>query len=170
MRIGTIRDEFEDEEQIHLADVLSESSVQLNIEASNTVDALREAMSRLPEDAFSVSKEVIIRSIEERERVVETYLGNQFGMPHARIKGLNKPIVMFIRPAQFISYRNTTEKADLLIVLLTPAGQPRTHQRLQAVIATIRDESEFIPQRLRTATTASEIMEILLTGEQATLD
>jgi len=168
--IGTIRDEFEDEEQIHLADALTEARVQLNIEATNTVDAIREAISRMDANEFPVSKDVILRGIEERERVVETYLGNQFGMPHARIKGLEKPIIMVLRSKYGIAYRNTTESADLLIVLLTPAGQPRTHQRLQAVIATIMDESDFIPQRLRTATKASEIVEILLTGEQATLD
>ncbi|MEY3458580.1 MAG: hypothetical protein RL215_1737, partial [Planctomycetota bacterium] len=57
-----------------------------------------------------------------------------------------------------------------LFVLLTPAGQPRVHQRLQAVIATLLDESEYIPERLRTATTAAEVLDILRTGEQATLD
>jgi len=168
--IGTIRDEFEDEEQINLADALTESRVHLDIQAGNTVDAIREAISRMPDNALPVAKEVIVRGIEERERVVETYLGNHFGMPHARIAGLSKPVIMVLRSTNGIGYRNTQDKADLLIVLLTPAGQPRTHQRLQAVIATIMDESDFIPQRLRTATNPAEIVEILLTGEQATLD
>jgi hypothetical protein len=44
------------------------------------------------------------------------------------------------------------------------------HQRLQAVIATIMDESEFIPDHLRSAETPAEVIEILKTGEQATLD
>jgi len=168
--IGTIRDEFEDEEQIHLADALTEDRVQLDIGATNTVDAIREAIARMPDDSLPIAREVIVRGIEEREKVVETYLGKQFGMPHARIAGLTKPIIMVIRSSHGIAYRNTTEKADILIVLLTPAGQPRTHQRLQAIIATIMDESEFIPQRLRTAVKAAEVVDILLTGEQATLD
>jgi hypothetical protein len=44
------------------------------------------------------------------------------------------------------------------------------HQRLQAIIATLLDESEFIPERLRTANTPAEVLDILRTGEQATLD
>ncbi len=168
--IGTIRDEFEDEDQIHLADALTEARVQLGIEATSTVDAIREAVSRMPDDALPVSRDAIVRGVEERERIVETYLGKQFGMPHARITGLTKPVILVLRSLHGITYRNTSETADLLIVLLTPAGQPRTHQRLQAIIATIMDESEFIPQRLRTAEKPSEIIEILLTGEQATLD
>jgi CBS domain containing-hemolysin-like protein len=168
--IGTIRDEFEDEEQIHLADALTEARVHLDIQATNTVQAIREAVNSMAPETLPVPKDVIVRAIEEREKTVETYLGNHFGMPHARVAGLNKPVLMVLRAANGITYRGTTEKADLLIVLLTPAGQPRTHQRLQAAIATIMDESDFIPQRLRTAVNPSEIVEILLTGEQATLD
>jgi CBS domain containing-hemolysin-like protein len=168
--IGTIRDEFEDEEHIHLTDALSEDRVQLGLESTNTVDAIKEAIARMPDHAFPISKEIIVRGLEEREKAVETYLGNHFGMPHARIAGLAKPLIMVLRSTQGIQYRNSSETADLLIVLLTPAGQPRVHQRLQAIVATIMDESEFIPQRLRTATTPAEVVEILLTGEQATLD
>ena len=78
--------------------------------------------------------------------------------------------MLVIRSEGGIPYRGTTERAHLLFVLLTPTGQPRVHQRLQAVIATLLDESEFIPERLRTASSASEVLEILRTGEQATLD
>lgn len=168
--IGTIRDEFEDEEQIHLSDALTEARVHLDIQSTNTVQAIREALDGMAPETLPVPKDVIVRAIEEREKTVETYLGNHFGMPHARIAGLNKPVLMVLRAANGITYRGNGEKADLLIVLLTPAGQPRTHQRLQAAIATIMDESDFIPQRLRTAVYPSEVVEILLTGEQATLD
>jgi mannitol/fructose-specific phosphotransferase system IIA component (Ntr-type) len=117
-----------------------------------------------------VSSEQVIKAIDERERAVETYLGNGLGMPHARMVGIQKPIVFFIRSAKGIPYRGNQERAYLLFVLLTPAGQPRVHQRLQSVIATIMDESEFIPDHLRNAETPGEIVEILRAGEQAALD
>jgi len=168
--IGTIRDEFEDEEQVLLSDALTLDRIQLDIEAGNTVDAVREAVSRMPVGTLPVDKEIIIKGIEEREKLVETYLGNQLGMPHARIPGISKSIILVIRSKNGIAYRNVREKADLLIVLLTPAGQPRIHQRLQAVVATIMDESEIIPSRLRSASDATQILEILLAGEQTSLD
>ncbi len=168
--IGTIRDEFEDEEQISLSDALAEEQVCLNIEAGDTVEAVRLAFGRMPNWRLPVSKESIVKAIDERERVVETYLGKGLGMPHARVPGLYKPVVFFIRSEKGIPYRGNPERSNILFVLLSPAGQPRVHQRLQAVIATIMDESEFIPDRLRTADTPAEILEILKTGEQATLD
>jgi CBS domain containing-hemolysin-like protein len=168
--IGTIRDEFEDEEVVHLADVLTEDRIQLGIEADSTVEAVRRAVERMKPESLPISKAQIVRAIEERERVVETYLGNGLGMPHARVPGITKPVVLFIRSEQGIPYRGTHERSHLLTVLLTPAGQPRVHQRLQAVVATIMDESEFIPDRLRSAESPAEILEILKTGEQAALD
>ncbi|MFO0035260.1 MAG: CNNM domain-containing protein [Planctomycetota bacterium] len=168
--IGTIRDEFEDEEQIHLSDILEEQHVQLAIEASDTVDAVRQALKRVPSWKLPVSREQVIKAVDERERVVETYLGKGLGMPHARIVGLQQPVVFFIRSEQGIPYRGNHERANLLFLLLSPAGQPRVHQRLQAVIATIMDESEYIPDHLRSAETPAEVVEILKTGEQATLD
>lgn len=168
--IGTIRDEFEDEEHVHLSDILDESQVHLGVEAGDTVEAVRLALGRMTTWDLPVSKEQVIKSIDERERVVETYLGNGLGMPHARVVGIQKPVVFFIRSEKGIPYRGNQERAYFLFVLLSPAGQPRVHQRLQAVIATIMDESEFIPDHLQSADTPAEIVEILRTGEQAALD
>ncbi len=168
--VGTIRDEFEDEEQIVLADTLLKDRIQLGIEAPNTIEAVRKAVNKMRPESLPVPKERVVQAVEERERVVETYLGRNLGMPHARLEGLKRPVVLVIRSEEGIAYRGTQERANLLIVLLTPAGQPRVHQRLQAVIATLFDESEYIPERLRTAETQEEILEILTTGEQATLD
>lgn len=167
--IGTIRDEFEDEEQVSLSDALTEDRIQLGIEAGGTVEAVRMAVQKMRPESLPVGKETIVRAIEERELLVETYLGNHLGMPHARVPGLNKPVVLVIRSDLGIPYRDTQERAKLLIVLLTPAGQPRVHQRLQAIVATIMDESEYIPERLGSASTAAEILDVLRTGEQTAL-
>ena len=168
--VGTIRDEFEDEEPIHLSESLLEDRVHLHIEAESTIEAVRIALSRMKRESLPIPADQIIRAVEERERLIETYLGRHLGMPHARLPGLQKAIVLVIRSENGIPYRGTIERAHLLFVLLTPTGQPRVHQRLQAIIATLLDESEFIPERLRTARTPAEIVEILRTGEQATLD
>ncbi len=168
--VGTIRDEFEDEEPIHLTDALLEDRVHLHIEAESTIEAVRIALSRMKSESLPVPADQIIRAVEERERLIETYLGRHLGMPHARLPGLQKAIVLVIRSENGIPYRGTIERAHLLFVLLTPMGQPRVHQRLQAIIATLLDESEFIPERLRTVRTPAEVVEILRTGEQATLD
>lgn len=168
--VGTIRDEFEDEETIRLADALTADRVHFDIEADSPVAALRVALERMQPGTLPLPATQILQAVGERERLVGTYLGHGIGMPHARIGGLSKPFVMVLRSTNGVACEGTTEKGRLLFVLLTPAGQPRVHQRLQWIIATLLHESEYVKERLMTATTVEEILEVVRTGEQAALD
>ena len=77
---------------------------------------------------------------------------------------------MILRSISGIPCPGTTELAHLLFVLLTPAGMPRVHLRLQSTIAALLHESEFVKDRLMTADTPDEILEAIRAGEQAALD
>jgi CBS domain containing-hemolysin-like protein/mannitol/fructose-specific phosphotransferase system IIA component len=168
--VGTIRDEFEDEEPIRLSDALSPERVQFDVEAESPVAAVRVALRRGPAAALPLPVAQILQAVSERERLVGTYLGHGIGMPHARLAGLGKPFVMVLRSGKGVPFEGTTEKGHLLFLLLTPAGQPRVHQRLQGIIATLLHESEVVKERLLTATSAEEVLEVIRTGEQAVLD
>jgi len=168
--VGTIRDEFEDEEPIRLSDALSPDRVQFDVEADSPVAAVRVALKRVPAAALPLPAAQILQAVSERERLVGTYLGHGIGMPHARLAGLSKPFVMVLRSGRGVPFEGTAEKGHLLFLLLTPAGQPRVHQRLQGIIATLLHESEVVKERLLTATSAEEVLEVVRTGEQAVLD
>jgi mannitol/fructose-specific phosphotransferase system IIA component (Ntr-type) len=77
---------------------------------------------------------------------------------------------MIPRSTEGVACEGTTEKAQLLFVLLTPSGQPRVHQPLLVIIAGLLHESEYVKERLMTATSADEVLEVVRTGEQAGLD
>jgi PTS system nitrogen regulatory IIA component len=112
----------------------------------------------------------VVAAVADRERAAATYLGHGVGLPHARVPGLGRPFLMIIRSQRGIPCRGTAERAHLLFVLLTPAGQPRVHQRLQSIIATLLHESAYVHERLRTASSADEVLEAIRAGEQASLD
>jgi len=168
--VGSIRDEFEDEEPLRLVDALTIDRIHFDVEADSPVGAVRLALARMPPETIPLDIGQIIRAIEHRERLAGTYLGDGVAMPHARIIGLNKAFVMMLRSNLGIRCGETTEIGHLLFVLLTPAGQPRVHQRLQSIIATLLHESEYMKERLMTATSPSEVIELIRTGEQAVLD
>jgi CBS domain containing-hemolysin-like protein/mannitol/fructose-specific phosphotransferase system IIA component len=168
--VGTIRDEFEDEEPVRLADALTLERIHLDIEADSPLHALRLALSRMKPESLPMPMAEILQAVEFRERQVGTYLGDGVGMPHARVTGLTKPFVMLLRSASGVTCAGTSEKGHILFVLLTPAGQARIHQRLQSTIATLMNESEYVKDRLMTATTAAEVLDVIRTGEQAALD
>ncbi|MBN1605605.1 MAG: DUF21 domain-containing protein [Polyangiaceae bacterium] len=168
--VGTIRDEFEDEDPVRLADTLALERIQFDIEADSAVAAVRVALTRIPPEALPLPPDRILQTIVARERLVGTYLGQGIGLPHARIAGLAKPFTLILRSNEGVGCDGTTEKARLLFVLLTPAGLPRVHQRLLSIIAGLLHESEYVKERLLTATSAEEVLEVIRTGEQASLD
>jgi len=168
--VGTIRDEFEQDVPARLADALAVERIQLDIEANSPVDAVRQALSRIPRDKLPFPGEWISLAVEERERTAGTYMGDGIAIPHARLLGLRAPYVLILRSLKGIPCAGTEERAHLLFVILTPAGEPRVHQTLLQTVAMLLQESHYVNERLRTAATAEEILEVVRAGEQASLD
>ena len=168
--VGTIRDEFEDEEPVRLADALAVERVQLGVEASSPPEAVRVALARIPREKLPFPGEWIALSVEERERTAGTYVGEGIAIPHARLIGLKAPFAMVLRSTDGIPCAGTTERARVLFVLLTPADQPRIHQRLLQIVALLLTESAYVRERIHSASTAEDLLEAIRAGEQASLD
>jgi CBS domain containing-hemolysin-like protein/mannitol/fructose-specific phosphotransferase system IIA component (Ntr-type) len=168
--IGTIRDEFEGNAPACLADALTVDRIYLDIEAPSLVDAVRVALARTPRAKLPFPGEWIALAVDERERTAGTYMGNGIAIPHARLADLASPFAMILRSREGIPCVGTTERAYLLFVLLTPAGQPRVHQALLQIIAMLLHENPYIYERLRTVARAEDVLDIVRSGEQASRD
>ncbi len=167
--IGTMHDEFEPDAVARLADALTLARIHVDIEADSMVDAVRLALGRMPRDELPFPGEWIALAVEERERAAGTYMGDGIAIPHARLVDLASPFAMVLRSTQGIPCAGTDERAHLLFVLLTPAGQPRIHQELLQIVAMLLHENPYIHERLRSAARAEDVLEILTAGEQASL-
>jgi CBS domain containing-hemolysin-like protein/mannitol/fructose-specific phosphotransferase system IIA component (Ntr-type) len=167
--IGTVRDEFETEEPLSLAEAITPGRVVLDVEAGSMPDAIRATFAKIPATELPLAKDAIVQAVLERERLTSTYLGRGLGMPHARLNGLIKPTVLVARSTKGIPVGQGNERAKLLFILLTPAGQPRTHQRLQARIAQLMDSSDYVGERIEGAGDANALLEAIRTGEMASL-
>ncbi|MGC4067629.1 MAG: CNNM domain-containing protein [Polyangiaceae bacterium] len=168
--VGTIRDEFEDEEPIRLADTLTLERIFLDVEAPSPIAAVGRALRAISRESLPLPAEQLMYALETREHLVGTYLGHGIAMPHARLSRLSRPFLMILRSLKGVPCEGTTELAHLMFVLLTPAGQPRVHLRLQSTIAALLHESEFVKDRLMTADSREQVLEAIRTGEQAALD
>ncbi|MBI5508390.1 MAG: DUF21 domain-containing protein [Deltaproteobacteria bacterium] len=164
--VGTIRDEFGAAEPMSLADALTVERIHLEVEGESPVAAVAAALGRMRPEAIPLAAAQLLAAIEARERLVSTYLGHGIGMPHARIDGLARPFLMLLRSTRGVGYAGTSERGRLLFVLLTPSGQPHVHQRLQSTIAALLHESEYVRERLLTASSAEELLDVIRTGEQ----
>jgi CBS domain containing-hemolysin-like protein len=166
--VGTVEDEFESEPQIFLSDALSVGRVVLGVEAPSIEEAIRRAVSRIPQPELPFAAENIIRMMKDRTLMAVSFLGEGLCVSHARAEGLDRPVLIFARSDEGVVLKGVPEKAHLLFLLLTPARQPRVQARLLSRIGGLL-ESEYVEERLREATSPQAVLEAIRAGETAAL-
>jgi CBS domain containing-hemolysin-like protein/mannitol/fructose-specific phosphotransferase system IIA component len=166
--IGTIEEEYPTEPPIRLADLLTPERTLLDVEGGSIISASRNALERIRVTELPVSKEAIMLSVAERERLGSSYVGRRLAIPHARLKRLADPMVIVARLKTPIPAPVPGEDINLMFILLTPADTPRIHQILLSHIAGIF-ESDYLEDRLETATSPAELHNVIVTAEQVVL-
>jgi CBS domain containing-hemolysin-like protein/mannitol/fructose-specific phosphotransferase system IIA component len=166
--IGTVEEEFPTEPTIRLSDLLTPAHTLLDVEGTSIPSATRNALQRISVQDLPVSRDAIMLSIVDRERLGSSYVGKRLAIPHARLARLLQPMVIVARMKNPITAPVPGEDINLLFILLTPADTPRIHQILLSHIAGIF-ESDFLEGRLEDATTPSELHNAIVTAEQVVL-
>jgi mannitol/fructose-specific phosphotransferase system IIA component (Ntr-type) len=166
--IGTIEEEYPTEQPVRLSDLLSPLHTLLDVEGESILSATRHALHRINTADLPLSKDAIMASVIERERLGSSYIGRRLAIPHARLKRLAEPMVIVARLKKPIPSPVPGEDITLLFILLTPADTPRIHQILLSHIAGIF-ESDFLEGRLEAASTPAELHSVVCTAEQVVL-
>jgi len=166
--IGTIEEEFPTEPSVRLSDTLTLSHTLLDVEGSSILAATRSALQRIQGADLPVSRDAIMLSVAERERLGSSYVGKRLAIPHARLSRLATPMVIVARMKTPMPSPVSGEDVNILFILLTPADTPRIHQILLSHIAGIF-ESDFLEGKLEDAATAAELYNAIITAEQVVL-
>jgi CBS domain containing-hemolysin-like protein/mannitol/fructose-specific phosphotransferase system IIA component len=166
--IGTIEEEFPTEPAVRLSDTLTLSHTLLDVEGSSILAATRNALQRIQSSDLPVSRDAIMLSVAERERLGSSYVGKRLAIPHARLSRLATPMVIVARMKVPMPSPVFGEDINILFILLTPSDTPRIHQILLSHIAGIF-ESDFLEGKLEDASTAAELHNAIITAEQVVL-
>jgi CBS domain containing-hemolysin-like protein/mannitol/fructose-specific phosphotransferase system IIA component (Ntr-type) len=167
--VGSIEDEFEKEAPLRLGDVLKETRILLDLQATSASDAISEIIRRCGTEDVSMPAQAIIDSVQAREKSLSTYLGEGLAVPHARLDSLKAPVLYFARSGDGVVFDPTLpdEKALGLFLLLSPGSVPRMQIRLLARIAAMR-ESVYVWDRLINARSTAEALEAIRSGDELT--
>lgn len=91
---------------------------------------------------YDLDRAVVLEQIKRREQLGSTGFGRGVAIPHARVKGLNRPVAAFLRleaPVDFDAADGTP--VDLIFGLLSPEGAGASHlHALAAISRTMRDD------------------------------
>ena len=166
--LGTVEDEFEVEPQIHLADALTPGRVVLGLDAAAIEEAITRALASVPPAELPMPAARLAAAVIAREHEMATYLGRGVSVPHARLEGLDKPVLVFARSPAGFPCPGRAERTHLVFILLTSPANPRVQARLLSRIGGLLD-NESVERRLREADSPREIVDAIRDGELAVL-
>lgn len=166
--MGAVEDEFEVEPPTHLADALTPGRVVLGLEADSIEMAIAIALGSVPPGELPFPPRKIATAVCSREADMSTYLGRGVSVPHARLDGLDKPLLVFARSNRGIPTPSRSDRTHLMFILVTSPANPRVQARLLSRIGGLLD-NESVEGRLREAETREEIVDAIRDGELAVL-
>ncbi len=131
--------------------------------------ALRELVRAIARTVPGTDAESIVRAVQDRERIVSSWIAPGIAIPHARLADWNGVAVAVGRSRKGIPFDSSDgNPVNLLILIVSDDKDPDQHILLLAEIArTLRDLP--LKQLVLTARTSDEVYRLLIThgyGEQ----
>ena len=110
----------------------------------------------------TLSSQEIFESLVAREKMGSTGIGNGIAIPHGRLTTIEKPIGVFIKCDESISFDAIDKQpVDILFALLVPADQCQQHLSTLAIMAEkLSDKSTL--KLLRKTVNSSELYQVII--------
>ena len=145
---------------MELSDILAKESVV----ACAKVSSKRQLLQLLADSAASIadaSAQEIFDTLNEREQLGSTGLGNGIAIPHGKIAGLNGVTAVFTRLERPIDFDAVDDQpVDIVFMLLAPIGAGADHLKALSRVARVLREDRVV-EELRDNRDADKIYEIL---------
>lgn len=134
--------------------LLSDANIVLDVDLPSRT-ALFHVVGELFERGSGLPADKVAASLDARERIGSTGLGQGVAIPHARMKGLDRALAAFVRTRVPIAFGAPDGKpvSDFL-VLLVPSHATDVHLQILADVAARFDDRAFREQ-LRSCTDAA---------------
>jgi len=113
------------------------------------------------------SERLIVETLQQRERLGSTGIGQGVAIPHAKLPKLDKLTGIFARLDRAIEFDSLdSQPVDLIFLLLAPEGAGADHLKALARIARLLRDPEVV-QKLRESREAEALYAVLTVQSSA---
>ncbi len=121
-----------------IIDFLTSQDVLPDLSAGNLEDVLRELSSHLADMKKIEDSEALVQVLVEREKLGSTGIGHGVAIPHGRLAGLDRILVVFGRSKKGIDFDSSDgQPVYLFFLLVAPEDSAGEHLRALARISRI---------------------------------
>jgi diadenylate cyclase len=136
----------------------------VELQSTDMTGALRELLDAAAQPSRELNREVLLKSLLQRESTMTTYLGFGVALPHVRTR-LNRSYLLAVgRSATGIRYDGLNEDENIkLIILLLADERARDYLQVLATIARLVKDRDFV-ERLVFSPSAGDVYLQLRSG------
>jgi PTS system nitrogen regulatory IIA component len=139
-----------------ILDVLSREAICADLKASDKKGVLEELATPVA-TAAGINRDDIIRVLMERERLGSTGIGGGIGIPHGKLKELDRLLLGFGLSRTGVDFESMDGKpTHIFFLLLTPENSTGLHLKVLARISRILKNEPF-KEKLLAADSTEEI-------------
>jgi nitrogen PTS system EIIA component len=143
-----------------LSDILAPHAVLPALRVSSKKQLLQDAAAKAAE-LCGQSELTIFQTLQQREKLGSTGVGNGIAIPHGKLPKLDKLVGLFARLETPIDFEALDGKpVDLVFVLLAPESAGADHLRALARISRLLRDGE-VARRLRASRNADDLYSVL---------
>jgi len=151
---------------IDAAELISPERIRCNERVHSKKRALELAASIIAPSLPRMSRIDVFNALNSRERLGSTGLGHGVALPHARVADSRSAVAACLTLAEPIDFDAPDgDRVDILFVLLVPEQCNEHHLEILSELARLFSDPG-VRERLRKATDASEVMELLEAGNE----
>ncbi|PIP20231.1 MAG: PTS fructose transporter subunit IIA [Candidatus Omnitrophica bacterium CG23_combo_of_CG06-09_8_20_14_all_40_11] len=145
---------------IKLPDLLKDKYIELDLKEKEKTKLIAELVDIVVKSS-RIKDGVLFKAILKREKLGSTAIGNGIAIPHVKIKGVKKPLLILGRSAEGVNFDALDgEKTYLFFMLISPQEEIGLHLKILAKISHLVKD-KFVVERLKKVKDKHEIFEII---------
>ena len=152
---------------MNMYDIISKKAIKTKIKAGNKKQLLQD-IANLASEHVGVPNMDIAKSLQQREILGPTGIGNGVAIPHVKINGLDRICGFFTLLESPIDFDSADKQpVDLVFTLLAPDKNDGTeHLKALAMVSRVFSDKD-IRSKLRSAESTDSLFAILTSNEDS---
>ena len=148
-------------------DILSTKAVRTKVKAANKKKLLQD-IANIAAEHIGISNMDIAKSLQQREILGPTGIGNGVAIPHVKIRGLTKIYGFFYSLERPIDFESADKQpVDLIFTLLAPENNNGTeHLKALAMVSRVFSDKDT-RAKLRSSENTESLFAILTSNEDS---
>lgn len=145
---------------MRILDVLTLDTINVDLKARDKKGVLDEMVAPVAEKT-GASQEKLVKVLMERERLGSTGIGGGIGIPHGKLKDLDKLILGYGLSRQGVDFESMDGRpTHIFFLLLTPESSAGVHLKMLARISRLL-KNDGLKERLMQADKPEDVIAII---------